>query len=188
MNYTIRQVSQSIDITEQGLYKRINNNLEEYKQKKFITFKKTEKRTQILVTEKGIKELLKTRAFRSGAELKGFNLEEEKEKEVTTESEQKKETIISGNDREIIEILKEQIQDLKTENKRLNEKMDKQQEKYQEQINKLIFSFNQTLEVFKQLPVPPEETETEKQNIIQVKAEQKKEGKFKSFINNIFKK
>ena len=146
MEYSIKDVSKNIEITEQGLYKRINNNFDAYYKKGFITTKLVEQpsgtRKQIFLTKEGIKDLLKTKQLKETCINKDFlelnqntkpveqptkpSLEEIEQQKAT----QKKESVTDATDTELLKVLNQTIADLKTENKRLNEKLDKQEERF----------------------------------------------------------
>jgi len=150
MSFTIKDVAKNVDISEQGLYKRIKSNYDEYIQKGYIELNQVEQpngttKKQIFITKEGLQDLLKTKQLRKEADFERFN-------EVLNQPTKPK---LSGlnqveqplnqptkpkNDKpasnEYIELLNQTITDLKTENKRLNEKLEKQEARFDEKLEK----------------------------------------------------
>lgn len=212
MEYSIKEVTKNIDITEQGLYKRIKSNFVAYKEKGLIVTKLIEQpsgtREQIFLTEEGIKDLLKTKQLRQDADLTKFsdllNQVEQPTKPNLADAEAPKQyKVADAPSTELLKVLNQTIADLKAENKRLIEKLDKQElrfdEKLKEQKNEFSEAFNKQNEAYQKalntisinfnnllqrLPPPQEEATTEPTSIVSNKEPIKK----KSFFSRLFNK
>lgn len=160
MEYSVKEVSKNIDITEQGLYKRINTNFDTYKEKGYIMTKLIEQpsgtREQTFLTEEGIKDLLRTRPLKQGYYIKDFaRLNREAKtfeqpikpslaENTGTEEAEKTTTIADANNNtDIIKLLNQTILDLKAENKRLIEKLDTQEERFDNKLKEQKEEFNE---------------------------------------------
>ena len=157
MYFSIKEVCQMIDISEQGLYKRIKTNYDELLKKEYIvvqplnlglvgTQPNHSTKTQIFITQSGLDDLLKTKQLREGVRIEDFIKSKEqinyeaKKGLVTTQPKfsrytkplnqntQPKQPQSASN--ELLALLNQNIKDLKEENKRLNEKIEKQEEKF----------------------------------------------------------
>lgn len=189
MEYSIKEIARCVEISEQGLYKRIKTNYEDYLKKGFIVVNQVEQpsgtKEQIFITRKGLEDLLKTKPMRKGATLKGFEALNQKTKplnqvEQPLNQDTKPKDVQTASDN-LLNLLNQNIADLKEENKRLNDKLEKQearfdkkleeqkqefkeqyekqQELYQKTLDRIMQSFQNAL---LQLPKPKEEdTETE---------------------------
>ena len=189
MEYSIKEIARCVEISEQGLYKRIKTNYEDYLKKGFIVLNQVEQpngtKEQIFITKKGLEDLLKTKPMRKGATLKGFEALNQNTKtlnqvEQPLNQDTKPKDVQPASD-VLLNLLNQNIADLKEENKRLNEKLEKQearfdkkleeqkqefkeqyekqQELYQKTLDRIMQSFQNAL---LQLPKPKEEdTETE---------------------------
>lgn len=182
MEYSIKEIARCVEISEQGLYKRIKTNYEDYLKKGFIVLNQVEQpngtKEQIFITKKGLEDLLKTKPMRKGATLKGFEALNQVEQPLNQDTKPK--DVQPASD-VLLNLLNQNIADLKEENKRLNEKLEKQearfdkkleeqkqefkeqyekqQELYQKTLDRIMQSFQNAL---LQLPKPKEEdTETE---------------------------
>ena len=182
MEYSIKEIARCVEISEQGLYKRIKTNYEDYLKKGFIVLNQVEQpngtKEQIFITRKGLEDLLKTKPMRKGATLKGFEALNQVEQPLNQDTKPK--DVQPASD-VLLNLLNQNIADLKEENKRLNEKLEKQearfdkkleeqkqefkeqyekqQELYQKTLDRIMQSFQNAL---LQLPKPKEEdTETE---------------------------
>ena len=182
MEYSIKEIARCVEISEQGLYKRIKTNYEDYLKKGFIVLNQVEQpngtKEQIFITKKGLEDLLKTKPMRKGATLKGFEALNQTTKPLNQDTKPK--DVQPASD-VLLNLLNQNIADLKEENKRLNEKLEKQearfdkkleeqkqefkeqyekqQEFYQKTLDRIVQSFQNAL---LQLPKPKEEdTETE---------------------------
>lgn len=212
MNYTIKEIVKKVDITEQGLYKRIKTNYEEYLQKGFIVLNQVEqpngKKEQIFITDDGLKDLLKSKQLRNRADTSEVLNRGTKP---LNQVEQPSHSTTKPNDTEtatqsLLNLLNQNIEELKAENKRLNDKLEKQEARfdeklkeqkeefkeqfekqrqdYQKTLDKILKGFNNAL---LELPRPNEEAETPSQEIIEQepkKEEQEKRG----FFSRLFKK
>ena len=191
MEYSIKEIARCVEISEQGLYKRIKTNYEDYLKKGFIVVNQVEQpsgtKEQIFITRKGLEDLLKTKPMRKGATLKGFEALNQKTKplnqvEQPLNQDTKPKDVQTASDN-LLNLLNQNIADLKAENKRLNDKLEKQearfdkkleeqkqefkeqyekqQELYQKTLDRIMQSFQNAL---LQLPKPnEEETETHKE-------------------------
>ena len=145
MNYTIKEIVRTIDITEQGLYKRIRKNYDLYLKEGLIVSKPGDnKKEQIFITDKGLKDLLKTRAKRTITE-------DQETQEAVSKPGTKPQTKPTKLDTEdasqsLLNLLNQNIEDLKEENKRLNEKLDKQEARFEEKLEKQEKSFKEQLQ------------------------------------------
>ena len=189
MEYSIKEISKSVEISEQGLYKRIKANYEDYLKKGYIEHNQVEqpngKKEQIFITKKGLEDLLRTKPMRKDANLKGFEELNQKTKP-HNQVEQPLNQTPKPNDVQpasdvLLNLLNQNIADLKEENKRLNDRLEKQearfdkkleeqkkefkeqyekqQEMYQITLDRIMQSFQNAL---LQLPKPKEEdTETQ---------------------------
>lgn len=150
MSFTIKDVAKNVDISEQGLYKRIKSNYDEYIRNGYIELNQVEQpngttKEQIFITKEGLQDLLKTKQLRKEADLERF-------REVLNQPTKPKlsglnqveqplnQTTKPKNDKpasnEYIELLNQNITDLKTENKRLNEKLERQEARFDEKLEK----------------------------------------------------
>ena len=164
MEYSIKEISKNIDITEQGLYKRIKTNFDTYIKNGFIVTKLIEQpsgtREQIFLTEEGIKDLLKTKQLKEtciNKELLELNQDtktiEQPIKPSLADAEAPKQyKVADAPSNELLKVLNQTIADLKAENKRLIEKLDKQElrfdEKLKEQKNEFSEAFNKQNEAY----------------------------------------
>lgn len=184
MEYSIKEIARCVEISEQGLYKRIKTNYEDYLKKGFIVLNQVEQpngtKEQIFITKKGLEDLLKTKPMRKGATLKGFEALNQTTKplnqvEQPLNQDTKPKDVQPASD-VLLNLLNQNIADLKEENKRLNEKLEKQearfdkkleeqkqefkeqyekqQELYQKTLDRIMQSFQNAL---LQLPKPKEE-------------------------------
>lgn len=189
MSFTIKDVAKNVDISEQGLYKRIKSNYDEYIQKKYIELNQVEQpngttKEQIFITNEGLKDLLKTKQLRKEADFERFNevLNQPTKPKLSGLNQTAKPKDVQPASDVLLNLLNQNIADLKEENKRLNEKLEKQearfdkkleeqkqefkeqyekqQEMYQKTLDRIMQSFQNAL---LQLPKPNEE-ETPNQN------------------------
>lgn len=146
MEYSVKEIAKNVEISEQGLYKRIKANYERYIEQKFIILKQVDKlggttTEQVFITEKGLDDLLTTKKLRQGATLTSLDKrinQVNKPLNTTTNPVNKPNTT---NDTQtlpntVLNLLNQTIEDLKEENKRLNEKLDKQEERFDEKLEK----------------------------------------------------
>jgi len=150
MSFTIKDVAKNVDISEQGLYKRIKSNYDEYIQKGYIELNQVEQpngttKEQIFITKEGLQDLLKTKQLRKEADFERFNEAlnqptkpklsglNQVEQPLNQTTKPKSDKPASN---EYIELLNQTITDLKTENKRLNEKLEKQEARFDEKLEK----------------------------------------------------
>lgn len=150
MSFTIKDVAKNVDISEQGLYKRIKSNYDEYIQKKYIELNQVEQpngttKEQIFITKEGLQDLLKTKQLRKEADFERFNEvlnqpTKPKLSELNQVEQPLNQTTKPNSNKpasnEYIELLNQTIADLKTENKRLNEKLEKQEARFDEKLEK----------------------------------------------------
>lgn len=190
MKYTIKEIASYVEISEQGLYKRIKTNYKEYLKKGFIVLNQVEQpngtKEQIFLTDKGLEDLLHTKKTRRGATLRGLVTGTKALNQVEQPPNQDtKPEDVKTSSNNILNLLNQTISDLKEENKRLNEKLDKQearfdkkleeqkqefkeqyekqQELYQKTLDRILQSFNSAL-----LELPkPNEAQTKHEDILQ---------------------
>lgn len=150
MSFTIKDVAKNVDISEQGLYKRIKSNYDEYIQKGYIELNQVEQpngttKEQIFITKEGLQDLLKTKRLRKEADFERFNevLNQPTKPKLSGLNQVEQplnQTTKPNNNKpasnEYIELLNQTITDLKTENKRLNEKLEKQEARFDEKLEK----------------------------------------------------
>lgn len=203
MEYSIKEVVQNVDISEQGLYKRIKTNYDDYLKKGYIITKLIAKpggaKSQTFITESGLNDLLKTRPLKEGSKLNQVA------KTNTTKLSNNTKPQKEQNSTEVaqsltFEVLNQSLVDLKEENKRLNAKIDKQeefynkkmdeqkkefqeayknqQEIYQKMIDKMLNNFNNAIQ---RLPEPPQNQEQPSSNVIVEEAETEPRGIKKLF-------
>ena len=161
MYYTIKEIVKIVDISEQGLYKKIKNNYDELLKKEYIVVQPLNQslvgtqpnhstKTQIFITQSGLDDLLKTKQLREGVRLEDFIKNDKRTKNEPRKSlvftqpkfsrytkplnqnTQPKQPQSASN--ELLKLLNQNINDLKEENKRLNEKIEKQEEKFDAKI------------------------------------------------------
>lgn len=160
MSFSIKEISQNIEITEQGLYKRIKTNYKEYKKKKFIELNQVEQpngttKEQIFITNEGIKDLLKTKNFRKEADLQKFKdiiKDATKPKfsglnqveQPLNQSTKPKNTETASDS--LLNLLNQNIADLKEENKRLNAKLERQEERFDKKLEEQKQEFKEQYE------------------------------------------
>ena len=154
MEYSIKEISKYIEISEQGLYKRINNNYQDYLKKRFIVLNQVEqpngKKEQIFITENGINELLKTKPIRKGAILEGYKALNQTTKPLN-QVEQPLNQTTKPNDVQtasdsLLNLLNQNILDLKAENKRLNEKLESQELRFDKKLEEQKQEFKEQYE------------------------------------------
>lgn len=160
MSFSIKDVAKNVDISEQGLYKRIKTNYQDYLEKGFIELNQVEQpngttKEQIFITKEGLQDLLKTKQLRNDADFERFNEalnqptkplnqklsglnQEETEKDTKGNA-----TKVLNHSTDYIKLLNQTITDLKEENKRLNEKLDKQEARFDEKLEKQKQEFNE---------------------------------------------
>ena len=146
MEYSVKEIAKNVEISEQGLYKRIKANYEKYLEQKFIVLKQVEKlggttTEQIFITEKGLDDLLITKKIRQGATLTGLGERvNQVNRSLNTTSNLVNKSNTTNNiqtvPNTVLNLLNQTIEDLKEENKRLNEKLDKQEERFDEKLEK----------------------------------------------------
>lgn len=146
MEYSVKEIAKNVEISEQGLYKRIKANYKKYIEQEFIILKQVDKlggttTEQIFITEKGLNDLLTTKKVRQGATLISLDNrvnQVDKPLNVTTKPVNKPNTTndIQTVPNTVLNLLNQTIEDLKEENKRLNEKLDKQEERFDEKLEK----------------------------------------------------
>lgn len=159
MEYSIKDVAKNVEISEQGLYKRIKTNYAEYIDKGYIVVKSVEQpngttKEQIFITISGIDDLLKTKQLRQGASLQGFEelnqvakpLNQVEQPNDTATKPSNEETTGKTASNELLNLLNQTITDLKEENKRLNEKLDKQEARFDEKLDKQKQEFKEQFE------------------------------------------
>lgn len=161
MYYTIKEIVKIVDISEQGLYKKIKTNYDELLKKEYIVVQPLNQslvgtqlnhstKTQIFITQSGLDDLLKTKQLREGVRLEDFIKNDKRTKNEPRKSlvftqpkfsrytkplnqnTQPKQPQSASN--ELLKLLNQNINDLKEENKRLNEKIEKQEEKFDAKI------------------------------------------------------
>ena len=161
MYNTIKEIVKIVDISEQGLYKKIKTNYDELLKKEYIVVKPLNQslvdtqlnhstKTQIFITQSGLDDLLKTKQLREGVRLEDFIKNDKRTKNEPRKSlvfthpkfsrytkplnqnTQQKQPQSASN--ELLKLLNQNINDLKEENKRLNEKIEKQEEKFDAKI------------------------------------------------------
>lgn len=158
MDYSIKEVAKNVDITEQGLYKRIRTNYDVYIKKGYIATKLVEQpngnKEQIFITREGIKDLLKTKHLKETCNNSDFIALNQDAKQVeqplnqpikpslenTTDSETPTSTATQNT--ELLNLLNRNIEDLKAENKRLIEKLEKQEERFDAKLKEQKEEFN----------------------------------------------
>lgn len=158
MEYSIKEIARCVEISEQGLYKRIKTNYEDYLKKGFIVVNQVEQpsgtKEQIFITRKGLEDLLKTKPMRKGATLKGFEVLNQKTKplnQVEQPVEQplnqstKPKDVQTASDN-LLNLLNQNIADLKEENKRLNEKLEKQEARFDKKLEEQKQEFKEQYE------------------------------------------
>lgn len=163
MEYSIKEISRNIDITEQGLYKRIKTNFDVYIKNGYIVTKLIEQpsgtREQIFLTEEGIKDLLRTKPLRQECFNQDFfkfrraveqpnkpnttNVEQPSKPNEAEAEEPKQYKVADAQNTELLNLLNQTIADLKAENKRLVEKLDKQELRFDEKLDKQKEEFNE---------------------------------------------
>lgn len=155
MEYSIKEISKNIDITEQGLYKRIKTNFDVYIKNGYIVTKLIEQpsgtREQIFLTEEGIKDLLKTKHLKETCINKDFlelkqdtKIIEQPTKPNEADAEAPKQyKVADAPSNELLNLLNQNIADLKAENKRLIEKLDKQEQRFDEKLKEQKEEFNE---------------------------------------------
>lgn len=158
MEYSIKEIARCIEISEQGLYKRIKTNYEDYLKKGFIVLNQVEQpsgtKEQIFITKKGLEDLLKTKQMRKGATLKGFEGLNQKTKplnqveqlvEQPLNQTTKLKDVQTASD-SLLNLLNQNIADLKEENKRLNEKLEKQEARFDKKLEEQKQEFKEQYE------------------------------------------
>lgn len=155
MEYSIKEISKNIDITEQGLYKRIKTNFDAYIKNGFIVTKLIEQpngtREQIFLTEEGIKDLLKTKQIKETCINKDFlelnqdtkTVEQPTKPSLADAEAPKQYKVADAPSNELLNLLNQNIADLKAENKRLIEKLDKQEQRFDEKLKEQKEEFNE---------------------------------------------
>lgn len=155
MEYSIKEISKNIDITEQGLYKRIRSNFDAYIKKGYITTKLIEQpsgtREQVFLTEEGIKDLLKTKQLKETCINKDFlklnqdtkAIEQPTKPSLADAEAPKQVKLADAPNNELLNLLNQNIADLKAENKRLIEKLDKQELRFDEKLKEQKEEFNE---------------------------------------------
>ena len=160
MEYSIKDVAKNVEISEQGLYKRIKTNYAEYIDNGYILVKQVEQpngttKEQIFITRSGIDDLLKTKKLRKGVSLKGFEalnqttkpstqpLNQVEQPNHSTTKLNNEETMTKTASNELLNLLNQTIADLKEENKRLNEKLDKQESRFDEKLEQQKLEFKE---------------------------------------------
>lgn len=158
MQYSIKEIARCVEISEQGLYKRIKANYENYLKNGFMVLNQVEQpngtKEQIFITEKGLEDLLKTKQMRQGASLKGcevlnqntkpLNQVEQPVEQPLNQNTKLKEVQTASN--ELLNLLNRNIEDLKEENRRLNEKLEKQEERFDKKLEEQKQEFKEQYE------------------------------------------
>lgn len=160
MSFTIKDIAKNVDISEQGLYKRIKSNYDEYIQKKFIELNQVEQpngttKEQIFITNEGLKDLLKTKQLRKEADFERFNevlnqptkpkLSGLNQVEQPLNQTAKPKDVQPASD-VLLNLLNQNIADLKEENKRLNEKLEKQEARFDKKLEEQKQEFKEQYE------------------------------------------
>jgi len=160
MSFTIKDVAKNVDISEQGLYKRIKSNYDEYIQKKYIELNQVEQpngttKEQIFITNEGLKDLLKTKQLRKEADFERFNevlnqptkpkLSGLNQVEQPLNQTAKPKDVQPASD-VLLNLLNQNIADLKEENKRLNEKLEKQEARFDKKLEEQKQEFKEQYE------------------------------------------
>ena len=155
MEYSIKETTKNVDITEQGLYKRIRSNFDAYIKKGYIATKLIEQpsgtREQVFLTEEGIKDLLKTKRLKETCINKDFLrlnqdtkvIEQPTKPSLADAEEPKQYKVADAPSNELLNLLNQNIADLKAENKRLIEKLDKQEQRFDEKLKEQKEEFNE---------------------------------------------
>lgn len=163
MIYSIKEIAKNVEITEQGLYKRIKANYDDYLQKGFIVLNQVEqpngKKEQIFITDTGLTDLLTTKQMRKDADLREFqplnqstkplNQVEQPVEQPLNQSTKPKYTQTAEN--ELLNLLNQNIADLKEENKRLNEKLEKQEERFDKKLEEQKKEFREQYQTQQEL-------------------------------------
>ena len=160
MSFTIKDVGKNLDIWQQGLYKRIKSNYDEYIQKKYIELNQVEQpngttKEQIFITNEGLKDLLKTKQLRKEADFERFNevlnqptkpkLSGLNQVEQPLNQTAKPKDVQPASD-VLLNLLNQNIADLKEENKRLNEKLEKQEARFDKKLEEQKQEFKEQYE------------------------------------------
>lgn len=160
MSFTIKDVAKNVDISEQGLYKRIKSNYDVYIKKGFIELNQVEQpngttKEQIFITKEGLQDLLKTKQLRKEADYKRFNeglnqatkpkLSGLNQVEQPLNQTTKPKDVQPASD-VILNLLNQNIADLKEENKRLNEKLEKQEARFDKKLEEQKQEFKEQYE------------------------------------------
>ena len=160
MSFTIKDVAKNVDISEQGLYKRIKSNYDEYIQKKYIELNQVEQpngttKEQIFITNEGLKDLLKTKQLRKEADFERFNeaLNQPTKPKFSGLNQVEKPLNQTAKPKDvqpasdvILNLLNQNIADLKEENKRLNEKLEKQEARFDKKLEEQKQEFKEQYE------------------------------------------
>lgn len=160
MSFTIKDVAKNVDISEQGLYKRIKSNYDVYIKKGFIELNQVEQpngttKEQIFITKEGLQDLLKTKQLRKEADYKRFNevlnqatkpkLSGLNQVEQPLNQTAKPKDVQPASD-VLLNLLNQNIADLKEENKRLNEKLEKQEARFDKKLEEQKQEFKEQYE------------------------------------------
>ena len=158
MEYSIKEIARCVEISEQGLYKRIKTNYEDYLKNGFIVLNQVEQpngtKEQIFITKKGLEDLLKTKQMRKGAILKGFEPLNQAHNQVEQPLNQVEQPTQPNNNiqgtenstQALLNLLNQNIADLKEENKRLNDKLEKQEERFDKKLEEQKQEFKEQYE------------------------------------------
>ena len=145
MEYTIKQVAKKLEITEQGIYKRIKSNNDNYLSKGYIVVKPVEQpngttKNQTFITDSGLEFLLEAQRLRNNEVASNTTQVEQPLNQglnnYSTIVEQQPQHQEAQNDTQTLlfeqvkQALNQQIEDLKTENKRLIDKIENQEQKF----------------------------------------------------------
>ena len=158
MEYTIKQVAKKLEISEQGIYKRIRTNNDNYLEKGFIVTKLVEQpngttKNQTFITDSGLEFLLEAQRLRT-SDIKPNSTEVEQPlnqglNNYSTKVEQPIQPQEVQNDvqslafEQIKQVLNQQIEDLKADNKRLIEKLETQEQKFDAKFEKQEQNFKE---------------------------------------------
>lgn len=160
MSFTIKDVAKNVDISEQGLYKRIKSNYDVYIKKGFIELNQVEQpngttKEQIFITKEGLQDLLKTKQLRKEADFERFNevlnqptkpkLSGLNQVEQPLNQTAKPKDVQPASD-VLLNLLNQNIADLKEENKRLNEKLEKQEARFDKKLEEQKQEFKEQYE------------------------------------------
>ena len=171
MEYTIKQIAKRIEISEQGLYKRIASHKDEYMQKGFVVLNQVEQpngttKEQTFITDSGLEYLLQAKRLRTtdidthSTEVEqplnqGLSNHSTEVEQPTTQPSTQNDSNTASNQffNQLNQVLNQQIEDLKAENKRLVEKLEAQEQKfdikYEQQEIKFREQFEQQREDYK---------------------------------------